>query len=82
MLARINDLQEENEKNGGVDMEAEVEKAIRTFLTETTKPGTDPAKILLARRIADETRDAWAAGSGNQMREKESVPTKAAAAHV
>ncbi|KAK6510871.1 hypothetical protein TWF506_009965 [Arthrobotrys conoides] len=82
MLARINDLQEENEKNGSVDMEAEVEKAIRMFLTETTKPGTDPARIILARRIADETRDAWIAGSGRQVKEKEIVPTKAAGAHV
>ncbi|KAK6334789.1 hypothetical protein TWF718_010234 [Orbilia javanica] len=82
MLARINDFQEENEKNGGVDMSAETEKAIRTFLTETTKPGTDPARIILARRIADETRDALTDGSGDQMGGKEAIPSKAAAAHV
>ncbi|KAF3225187.1 hypothetical protein TWF191_005477 [Orbilia oligospora] len=81
MLARINDLQDENERNGGVDMEAEVEKAIRMFTTETTKPGTDPARIILARRIADETRDAWAAGSGQQIKEKQRVQTKVGA-HV
>ncbi|KAK6511387.1 hypothetical protein TWF481_000303 [Arthrobotrys musiformis] len=82
LLARINDLQEENEKNGGVDMEAEVDKAIRMFLTETTKPGTDPARIMLAQRIADEARDAWVSGSENMAKGQADIPTKSAATHV
>ncbi|KAK6354282.1 hypothetical protein TWF730_008695 [Orbilia blumenaviensis] len=82
MLARINELQEEDEKNGGVDMEVEVDKAITQFLAETTKPGTDPAKILLANRISDETRAAWAAASGGEVDEKSKAPIKLATANV
>ncbi|KAK6529740.1 hypothetical protein TWF281_008902 [Arthrobotrys megalospora] len=70
MLARINQFQEEHEKNGGVDLEAEIEEAITAFLTETTPPGTEKSKVDLAQRIANETRDACGTEYGGSREEE------------